>query len=75
MESIDRSYDAIVDALFGFSFKPPVRPEFENIVNKLVNTALPVISIDVPSGKTALSCDIKQDLCHTFKSTICHCIG
>ncbi|XP_071039598.1 NAD(P)H-hydrate epimerase isoform X2 [Parasteatoda tepidariorum] len=47
---IDDSYNLIVDALFGFSFKPPVRPEFEDIMNKLKVLNIPICSVDVPSG-------------------------
>lgn len=43
-------YSLIVDALFGFSFKPPVRAEFINIVDSLVQTTVPICSIDIPSG-------------------------
>lgn len=43
-------FDVIVDALFGFSFKPPVRPEFEEIISKLQTTKAVVASIDIPSG-------------------------
>lgn len=43
-------YDILVDALFGFSFKPPVRPTFLNIMDVLKNTNKPICSIDIPSG-------------------------
>ena len=43
-------YDLIIDALFGFSFKPPVRPAFEAVMASLASTKVPVASIDVPSG-------------------------
>ncbi|PAA66962.1 hypothetical protein BOX15_Mlig028091g2, partial [Macrostomum lignano] len=43
-------YDIVVDALFGFSFKPPVRPEFEAVMSALSGASVPVVSIDVPSG-------------------------
>ena len=46
--------DIIVDALFGFSFKPPVRPAFEATLVKLSTTQTPVASIDIPSGKVLL---------------------
>ena len=44
-------YDVVVDALFGFSFRPPVRPEFEEIMRALKASKAPICSIDVPSGK------------------------
>lgn len=45
-----KEYRTIVDALFGFSFKPPVRPEFASVVGILQNSSVPVCSIDIPSG-------------------------
>ncbi|RXG55849.1 NAD(P)H-hydrate epimerase [Armadillidium vulgare] len=44
------TYAAVVDALFGFSFKPPVRPLFEPILDALSQTKVPVASVDIPSG-------------------------
>ncbi|KAL4120609.1 hypothetical protein QTP88_013271 [Uroleucon formosanum] len=44
------TYDLIVDALFGFSFKPPVRPKFLPVMNALKTVNKPICSIDVPSG-------------------------
>uniref|UniRef100_T1H3Y6 NAD(P)H-hydrate epimerase n=1 Tax=Megaselia scalaris TaxID=36166 RepID=T1H3Y6_MEGSC len=43
-------YNLIVDALFGFSFKPPVRETFQPIMNYLYKTNIPIASIDIPSG-------------------------
>lgn len=40
----------IVDALFGFSFKPPVRETFVPIIRLLENTKIAICSIDIPSG-------------------------
>ena len=45
-----KEYRAMVDALFGFSFKPPVRPEFASVVDILKNCGVPVCSVDIPSG-------------------------
>ncbi|GAB0090571.1 NAD(P)H-hydrate epimerase [Sergentomyia squamirostris] len=49
-EDLDKQFSVIVDALFGFSFKPPVRETFADIMNSLVNTKTPIASIDIPSG-------------------------
>lgn len=46
----ESQHDLIVDALFGFSFKPPVRENFSAIMNFLYQTATPIASIDIPSG-------------------------
>ncbi len=44
------SYNLIIDALFGFSFKGPARPDFAKTIKTLMDTNLPIVSIDVPSG-------------------------
>ena len=51
LKVMESSFAMIVDALFGFSFKPPVRSEFISVLNQLANTKQPVVSIDIPSGK------------------------
>ncbi|XP_076239564.1 NAD(P)HX epimerase [Calliopsis andreniformis] len=43
-------FGLIVDALFGFSFKPPVRETFVPIIRLLESTSIPICSIDIPSG-------------------------
>lgn len=43
-------YRFIVDGLFGFSFKPPVRESFKEIMNVLLQSQVPIVSIDIPSG-------------------------
>ncbi|KAL3232406.1 hypothetical protein RNJ44_04322 [Nakaseomyces bracarensis] len=42
----------IVDAIFGFSFKPPMREPFQSILSQLkkVENDIPIVSVDVPSG-------------------------
>lgn len=44
------SYDVILDAVFGFSFKPPVRAPFDSILPLLASSGLPIVSVDIPSG-------------------------
>ena len=52
--ALRQRYDLVVDALFGFSFKGPVRPPFDALLRQL--SAAPgdggpaVASVDVPSG-------------------------
>lgn len=48
--AILREYAIVVDALLGFSFRPPVREPFVRIVDLLKNTTVPVCSVDIPSG-------------------------
>ncbi|EKE41906.1 hypothetical protein ENUP19_0054G0008 [Entamoeba nuttalli] len=43
-------YDVIVDAVFGFSFKGPVRGIFKEIFNHINSLKVPIISVDIPSG-------------------------
>lgn len=50
VEELNNDYQLIIDALFGFSFKPPVRPSFADILGRLSETKTPVASIDIPSG-------------------------
>jgi hydroxyethylthiazole kinase-like uncharacterized protein yjeF len=48
---VERDFDLVVDAVFGFSFRGEVREPFIGVLRQLsaVNT-IPLISIDVPSG-------------------------
>lgn len=45
-------FDVVLDAIFGFSFKPPIRPPFDSMIQTLVDLkgSPPVVSVDVPSG-------------------------
>lgn len=47
---VANAYNVIIDALFGFSFKGPVRPEFASVIETMMKSQLPILSIDVPSG-------------------------
>ena len=47
------STDVILDAIFGFSFQPPVRAPFDVVLPllaKLAKSGLPIVSVDIPSG-------------------------
>lgn len=44
-------FTLVVDAIFGFSFKPPLRQPFDDIIEAVNKSSLPVVSIDIPSGK------------------------
>lgn len=56
-------YSAIVDAIFGFSFKlgSGVRPPFGDILTQLHNTNVPILSVDVPSGWDVEEGPMKMD--------------
>jgi NAD(P)H-hydrate epimerase len=45
-----RSSDVILDAIFGFSFKPPIRTPFDAALPLLAESGLPIVSVDIPSG-------------------------
>ncbi|KAF8349647.1 YjeF N-terminal domain-like protein [Amanita rubescens] len=45
-----RSSDVILDAIFGFSFKGPVRPPFDEVLRLIAGCKLPIVSVDIPSG-------------------------
>lgn len=42
--------DVVLDAIFGFSFKPPVRAPFDDALKLITDSKLPVVSVDIPSG-------------------------
>ena len=50
LETTLSSSDVILDAIFGFSFKPPVRPPFDEVLPLLAESKLPIVSVDIPSG-------------------------
>lgn len=50
IEAVDAEFGLCVDAVFGFSFKPPVRPEFQQVMDTMKQIQIPLCSIDIPSG-------------------------
>ncbi|KAF2728775.1 meiotically up-regulated gene 182 protein, partial [Polyplosphaeria fusca] len=42
--------DYIIDALFGFSFVPPIRAPFPPIISLLSSTRIPILAVDIPSS-------------------------
>jgi NAD(P)H-hydrate epimerase len=53
-KDIFNNYDAMVDAIFGFSFQGTPREPFQSILETMMtiqnNHNIPIISVDVPSG-------------------------
>lgn len=47
---LNSAYSLVVDALFGFSFVGPPRPQFAAILQTIKASEVPIFSIDVPSG-------------------------
>ncbi|KAK7028836.1 hypothetical protein VNI00_014849 [Paramarasmius palmivorus] len=50
LESALKTTDVILDAIFGFSFKPPIRAPFDAVLPLLTASKLPIVSVDIPSG-------------------------
>jgi len=48
--SLNGDFSLVVDALFGFSFRPPVRPLFQPVLDVLAQCTTPIASVDIPSG-------------------------
>eukprot|EP01017_Pseudomicrothorax_dubius_P035965 TRINITY_DN5105_c0_g1_i4.p1 TRINITY_DN5105_c0_g1~~TRINITY_DN5105_c0_g1_i4.p1 ORF type:complete len:247 (-),score=37.99 TRINITY_DN5105_c0_g1_i4:440-1180(-) len=44
------NFDLVVDALFGFSFKGPVRSPYDRVLASFKKSTLPIFSVDIPSG-------------------------
>ncbi|WVO14490.1 NAD(P)H-hydrate epimerase [Cryptococcus depauperatus] len=42
--------DIILDAIFGFSFHPPLRRPFDQVLRAITDTMIPIVSVDIPSG-------------------------
>jgi NAD(P)H-hydrate epimerase len=49
-EEYFNSFDMLIDAMFGFSFRGPARDPYASYITALTKTTKPVISIDIPSG-------------------------
>jgi NAD(P)H-hydrate epimerase len=45
------SYSLIVDAIFGCGYQAPMAADFTAIVQTLIRSKVPIISLDIPSGK------------------------
>jgi len=44
------SSDVVLDAIFGFSFQPPVRAPFDSALPLIARANIPIVSVDIPSG-------------------------
>jgi NAD(P)H-hydrate epimerase len=49
-EALSKNYSLLVDALFGFSFRPPMRAEFVSVVDAIKKSGVLLCSVDIPSG-------------------------
>jgi NAD(P)H-hydrate epimerase len=53
IEDIECAFDNknhVVDALFGFSFRPPLREPFPRVIELMIEKDIPVTSVDIPSS-------------------------
>eukprot|EP00286_Rhodomonas_abbreviata_P023191 CAMPEP_0181299862 /NCGR_PEP_ID=MMETSP1101-20121128/6578_1 /TAXON_ID=46948 /ORGANISM="Rhodomonas abbreviata, Strain Caron Lab Isolate" /LENGTH=622 /DNA_ID=CAMNT_0023405051 /DNA_START=18 /DNA_END=1883 /DNA_ORIENTATION=+ len=54
MPGTANNYAVIVDAIFGFSFQPPVKAPFDFVLKQMRDPSMfgtvPIVSVDVPSG-------------------------
>ena len=50
LDDLFSGQDLIVDAILGYSFKPPLREPYGTVIRGLKNVEAKVLSVDVPSG-------------------------
>jgi NAD(P)H-hydrate epimerase len=53
--------DVVLDAIFGFSFSPPVRAPFDAALPLIARAGLPIVSVDIPSGWDVERGDVALD--------------
>lgn len=53
--TLSRQFSLIVDAVFGFSFSGAIRSPFDTVIATMAAVTIPIVSIDIPSGKSFLS--------------------
>jgi NAD(P)H-hydrate epimerase len=54
-------HDLIIDALFGTGLSAPLTGFYETVVADLNEAGVPIVSIDIPSGMSADTCDLIGD--------------
>ena len=50
LKQYHKNFDLIVDSIFGFSFKPPIRKPYDQVLNTFKEESPEVLSVDIPSG-------------------------
>jgi NAD(P)H-hydrate epimerase len=55
-------FSVVVDALFGFSFKGPIREPYKAVISALASSTTPVLAVDVPSGWDIENGDVYKTL-------------
>ena len=69
--SLFEDTQVVVDALYGIGLNRPITGLGEDIIEKLNETNIPCVSVDIPSGVDAntgkiLGCAVKANICVTF---------
>ena len=54
-------HDLIIDALFGTGLSAPLTGFYETVVADINEAGVPIVSIDIPSGMSADTCDLIGD--------------
>jgi NAD(P)H-hydrate repair Nnr-like enzyme with NAD(P)H-hydrate epimerase domain len=54
-QPVTDSYSLLVDSIFGTGYQPPMTSDFAAIVQTLVKSRVPAVSISIPSGINYLS--------------------
>lgn len=65
-------YDLIIDGLIGFGLNSPLRENYIEVINKINESRIPIVSLDIPTGIDGTSgisygAFIKSDLCITIE--------
>ena len=68
---IDTTFDVVVDALFGFSFKGAPRPPFDTVLATLSEITRPLVSVDIPSGMCPIN-TLNILLCKSYPCIALH---
>lgn len=66
------NYDLIIDGIFGFSLSGNPRPPADKIIEQIICSQIPVLSIDVPSG---LDCETGKVMTPCIKATYTVTLG
>jgi ADP-dependent NAD(P)H-hydrate dehydratase / NAD(P)H-hydrate epimerase len=72
-ENLDR-FDVVVDALFGTGFRGEPRPEAADLIERMNDSAAPVVSVDLPSGIDASTGEIATVAVHADLTVTFHAL-
>ena len=69
---MNQDFDLIIDGIFGFSLKGDPRPPADKIIEQILCSKIPVLSIDVPSG---LDCETGKLMSPAIKASYTVTLG